>query len=466
MARDLTVDEIMAILPETPRRIADLTKGLTPAQLRASPEPGAWSVNDVMAHLRACHDVLGGNTLRILAEDRPVWKGMNPRAGSRRPTIRNGSSRPPSRCSRSSAPTCCAGVVLGTVGSTASDLMRDADVAMYQAKAHGKDKAEVYQAAMHGIVTRRYELGTEIANAIATRAFVLHYQPAIELETGAIVGAEALVRWNHPVRGLIGPGEFISLAESLGLINGLGSWILREACVTAASWPDRPDGQRPAISVNLAASQLLQPGLVDEVAALLAETGLAPDRLILEVTESALVDLAPARDALQRLRGLGVLLALDDFGTGYSALSYLADLPFHIVKIDQSFVAALGQGDRFDAIVEGIIGLCDALDLVTVAEGIEDASQLDRLRGLGCRIGQGYYFARPVRSAEFIALLAAPRPTSRPPEPVPGPARRRPARMKPVVATRRLTARGAARRGRRAGQASSSARNALSRSFQ
>jgi diguanylate cyclase len=300
-----------------------------------------------------------------------------------------------------------AGVVLGMAGSTPTDLMRDADVAMYQAKAHGKDQVEAYEAAMHGRVTQSYELGTELANAIDTAAFVLHYQPAINLTTGAVVGAEALVRWNHPVRGLIGPGEFIPLAESSGLINKLGSWILREACTTAAGWPDRADGRRPAISVNLAAAQLLRPGIVDEITAILADTGLAANKLILEVTESALVDLATARAALLRLRALGVLLALDDFGTGYSALSYLAELPFDIVKIDQSFVAAIGQGHRFDAMIESVIGLCDALELVTVAEGIEEKAQLDRLLELGCRVGQGFYFARPIRGVEFAALLTA-----------------------------------------------------------
>jgi diguanylate cyclase (GGDEF)-like protein len=308
-----------------------------------------------------------------------------------------------------------AGVAMGHAGSTAMDLMRDADIAMYRAKSNGKDQVEAYEATMHSQVVRSYELRTELAEAIETNAFVLHYQAAINLTSGAIVGAEALVRWDHPKRGLLGPHEFIPQAESSGLILALGRWIIREACGTAAGWPDRADGQRPAISVNLAASQLLQPGLVDEVAEILAETGLPANKLILEVTESALVDLEMARDALLRLHGLGVLLALDDFGTGYSALSYLAEMPFDIIKIDQSFVAAIGQSRRVDALLEGIVGLCDALELVTVAEGIEQRTQLDWLVGLGCRIGQGYLFARPVPAAEFRALLAAPRDPKRRP---------------------------------------------------
>jgi diguanylate cyclase len=300
-----------------------------------------------------------------------------------------------------------AGVAVGLSGSTATDLMRDADIAMYEAKSHGKDMVEIYEPAMRSQVIRRYELGTEMAEALETGAFVLHYQAAVNLASGAIVGAEALVRWNHPKRGLLGPHEFIPHAESSGLIHALGRWILHEACTAAAGWPDRLDGERPAISVNLAASQLLDPALIDDVARILAETGLAPQKLVLEVTESALVDIELARAALLRLRGLGVGLALDDFGTGYSALSYIAELPFDIIKIDKSFVATIGQGKRVDALLDGIIGLCDALELVTVAEGIEDQRQFDRLVGLGCRIGQGFLFARPVPTADFAAMLAA-----------------------------------------------------------
>jgi diguanylate cyclase len=302
-----------------------------------------------------------------------------------------------------------AGVAIGAEGATATDLMRDADVAMYQAKAHGKDHAEAFEVGMHDEVVRGYQLRTELEAAVECDEFILHYQPIIDLASGRIVGAEALLRWNHPTRGLVGPAEFMPLAESSGLIVPLGRWILREACSTAAGWPLRADGRRPTISVNLAASQLLEPGLVDDVARILAETGLAARWLTLEVTESALVDLEPARDALRRLRDLGVQLALDDFGTGYSALSYLAELPFDLVKIDQSFVANIGNGERVDSLLAGIIGLCDALELTTVAEGIEESAQLRRLTAMGCRIGQGYLFARPVPSAELDALLAEPR---------------------------------------------------------
>ena len=346
---------------------------------------------------------LGGDEFAILVEDCPNPSAARVVAERALTTLR----APVGLSARQLLVHASAGVAMGRQGSSAMELMRDADVAMYQAKSHGKDQVEAYEAAMHSQVVRGYELRTELADAIEASAFVLHYQPVINLESGAIVGAEALVRWNHPERGLIGPGEFIPQAESSGLIHSLGRWILREACATAAGWPARADGQRPAISVNLAATQLLQPGLVDDVVEILADTGLSPNRLILEVTESALVDLDLARAALVRLRDLGLRLALDDFGTGYSALSYLAELPFHIVKIDQSFIAGIGQGQRVDALLEGILGLCDALELVTVAEGVEQATQLERLRALGCRMGQGYLFARPMPAAELAAMLVA-----------------------------------------------------------
>ncbi|HEY0444746.1 MAG TPA: EAL domain-containing protein, partial [Candidatus Limnocylindrales bacterium] len=300
-----------------------------------------------------------------------------------------------------------AGIALGRAGATGMDLMRDADVAMYQAKARGKDQVEQHEPAMHDAIVRGFELRTELAAAIEAEAFVVEFQPVIELETGIIVGAEALVRWQHPERGMIPPGEFISIAESSGLIHPLGRWILRHACAVAASWPALPDGRDLLLSVNLAPTQLLLPRLVDDVADTLAETGLPPARLVLEVTESALTDLGAAREALGRLHQLGTRLALDDFGTGYSALNYLADLPFDVVKIDRSFTANLGDTPRLTALLDGILRLCGSLDLRTVAEGIETESQLAQLKRLGCRYGQGFLFARPMPEPAFVALLAS-----------------------------------------------------------
>ncbi len=215
----------------------------------------------------------------------------------------------------------------------------------------------------------------------------------------------SISRWNHPDRGLLGPMQFIPLAESTGLIHPLGRWILREACAVATTWPNRLDGERPAISVNMSASQLAHPGIVDDVSSILAETGLFPGKLCIEVTESALLDIEPARAALERLHGLGVYLAVDDFGTGYSALNYLAELPFDTIKVDQSFVGAIGNGRKVDALLGGILSLGDSLELMTVAEGIETEAQLAHLRALGCRLGQGFLFARPMTSAASQSLL-------------------------------------------------------------
>ena len=300
-----------------------------------------------------------------------------------------------------------AGLAMGRHNSSSITLMRDADVALYEAKVKGKDHVEDFTPRMLDNAVRAYALRTELSTALETGSFVLHYQPEVDLRTGDIVGAEALVRWNHPERGLVSPLEFIPEAEASGLIHPLGRWILREACATAAAWPRGPLGQRRGVSVNLSASQLLQPGLAREVARTLAETGLPARDLCLEVTESALVDVEPARAALIGLHRLGVSLALDDFGSGYSALNLLAELPFDIVKIDQSFMHGLGQGGRMDALLRGLIALCKSLDLTILAEGIEQEAQLAELRSMECPMGQGYLFGRPVPGAAFEALLIA-----------------------------------------------------------
>ena len=300
-----------------------------------------------------------------------------------------------------------AGVAIGQHNSTGINLMRDADIALYEAKVKGKDHVEDFTPSMLGNAVRAYALRTELSTALETNSFVLHYQPEVDLSTGDIIGAEALVRWNHPERGLVSPLEFIPEAEVSGLIHPLGRWILREACATAAAWPRGQMGRRPGVSVNLSASQLLEPGIVREVARTLAETGLPARDLCLEVTEGALLDIVPARAALLGLHDLGVSLALDDFGTGYSALNLLAELPFDIVKIDQSFMHGLGQGGRMDALLRGIIALCKSLSLATLAEGVEHKSQLSELRRMGCQTGQGYLFGRPTPSAALEGLLMA-----------------------------------------------------------
>jgi diguanylate cyclase (GGDEF)-like protein len=300
-----------------------------------------------------------------------------------------------------------AGVAIGRVGATPMELMSDADIAMYRAKAHGKDKAEAHESEAHNQVVRGYELRTELADAIHSGQFFLLFQPAISTVTEELVGAEALVRWRHPSRGVLTPAEFIPHAESSGLINELGRWILREACAAAADWPARTDGTRPVLSVNLSADQLHHPEFVEEVRRILSETGLPASRLVLEVTESALVDFQAATETLHALRARGIRLALDDFGTGYSALSYLAKLPFDVVKIDRGFIGSLGQDRRVEALLGGIVGLCRGLELRLCAEGIETDAQLEVVRRHGIEVAQGYLIAEPLTSASFAALIDA-----------------------------------------------------------
>ncbi len=234
----------------------------------------------------------------------------------------------------------------------------------------------------------------------------------VKLATGVIVVGEALVRWDHPERGLLLPEEFIGIVESSGLIHELGRWILREACLAAVRWPAGADGRSRSLGVNVSPAQLLEPGFADVVAGILKESGLDPKHLTFEVTESALLDLEAATAALQRISNLGVKLALDDFGIGYSALSYLADLPFDIVKVDQSFVSGMEDSERVEAMLGGILALCRSLDLLAVAEGVETEAQLARLRRLGCPEGQGFLFAHPMPLAAFEALLTSAGPRS------------------------------------------------------
>jgi EAL domain-containing protein (putative c-di-GMP-specific phosphodiesterase class I)/GGDEF domain-containing protein len=242
----------------------------------------------------------------------------------------------------------------------------------------------------------------ELARAIAARELVLHYQPTVELATGHVVGAEALVRWNHPQRGLLGPGAFVALAEESGLVGGLGRWALEQACGDAMDWP-----AHLRIAVNVSGHQLPRPGLVGDVATALEGSQLDPARLVLEVTETVLLHDAPTvLSRLEEVKGLGIRLAVDDFGTGYSSLDYLRRYPFDIIKIDKSFVDELTGGDDEPPLARAVVRLGTTIGLVTVAEGIERAEQADRLRALGCPLGQGTLFSEPLPAADFAELVA------------------------------------------------------------
>ena len=302
------------------------------------------------------------------------------------------------------------GIVFSSENIDASDLIRNADLAMYQAKGQGKGRFEIFEQGMHDAVLERLALKSDLRRAVEQDEFVPHYQAVIELSTGKVVGAEALARWEHPERGLLQPSSFIELAEETGLIVPLGRNILRRACTDATRW-GTTFGDTPKLSVNLSARQLQHESIVEDVAEILASTGLDPACLTLEITESVLIsDPDAAARVLSRLKELGVTLALDDFGTGYSSLSYLGRFPVDVLKIDRSFVAGMaGTAATADAdapgteaaLLEAIVGLGRMLNLSVVAEGIERPDQLARLDELGCGLGQGFLFAKPVPDAEF-----------------------------------------------------------------
>jgi EAL domain-containing protein (putative c-di-GMP-specific phosphodiesterase class I) len=246
----------------------------------------------------------------------------------------------------------------------------------------------------------------------------VHYQPIVDLRTGQVIGLEALVRWQHPTRGLLAPGSFVPLAEETGHLVGIGAWVLRHACQRARGWQASIAGyEHLGISVNLSAIQLSQPHLAAEVARVLAETGLQPRHLTLELTESLLIaETDTTAITLAELAGLGVRLSIDDFGTGYSSLSYLRRLPVHALKIDKAFVDEVASSGDAAALARAIIDLAATFGLDTVAEGIEHADQLERLRDLGCQFGQGFHLARPLDEDGLVALLQAGRGhTVRPP---------------------------------------------------
>ena len=292
-----------------------------------------------------------------------------------------------------------------TGGHDAEELMVRADLAMYQAKKQGKDRFEVFQPAMQDEFQAALRMEADLRRAIVRHEFQLRYQPIVHLRTKEITGLEALVRWEHPERGTIPPLDFIPLAEETGMIVPIGEWVLREACRQAARWNERRD--RPlTVSVNLSAIQLDQGNLPALVSSVLADTGLAAKLLVIELTESLLVDHRPSTlRQLEEVKMLGVRLAIDDFGTGYSSLAYLRRFPVDIIKIDKSFVDDVGDEPAAAALTHGIIQLGQALNLSTIAEGIEDAEQLSELAGGNCELGQGYYFAEPLSEHAMSELL-------------------------------------------------------------
>ncbi|HEY5196966.1 MAG TPA: EAL domain-containing protein [Solirubrobacteraceae bacterium] len=300
----------------------------------------------------------------------------------------------------------------GPEEETVEALLRNADVAMYFAKSHGKHGFEVFEQRMHDEIVRRLELKDDLHRGIELEQFAVHYQPIVDISTGHIHGLEALIRWHHPEHGLISPLDFVPLAEETGMIRTIGDWVLRTATHAARGWQnDRgPTGERLTIGVNLSARELHEPGLVGCVHAALGGSGLRPVDLTLEITESVLMhDTKAAIIRLNELKELGVRLAIDDFGTGYSSLSYLKDLPVDIVKIAKPFVDDIADSPQEAALAGAIVTLSETLNLKTVAEGIEYPAQLRALQRLGCDYGQGYLFAKAIPETETGVLLGGDR---------------------------------------------------------
>jgi predicted signal transduction protein with EAL and GGDEF domain len=291
--------------------------------------------------------------------------------------------------------------IFPTDAGGAADLIKNADMALYRAKSEGRGLARFYEAAMDEALRQRRQLEADLRLAIEKEELNVHYQPLAQLETGTVIGFEALLRWNHPELGAIGPDVFIRLAEESGLIIRLGEWVLREACAEAARW-----NPPLKLSVNLSPLQFTQDDLVGSVRRVLDETGLDPARLDLEITEGLLIkDAGGALATLERLKALGVEISMDDFGTGYSSLSYFRMFPFDKVKIDRSFIRDMVESPQARAIVRSVIGLSHGLGMPVVAEGVETAEQLALLRGKGCDQVQGYLISRPNPIGHFERVV-------------------------------------------------------------
>ncbi len=293
-------------------------------------------------------------------------------------------------------------------GRDADDLLKHADLALYRAKAEGRATYRFFEPAMNAQMQARRSLEIDLRRALALKQFDLAFQPQIQLETGRVVGFEALLRWTHPERGPVSPAQFIPLAEEIGLIVGIGEWALRTACHAAAGW-----AQPASIAVNLSPVQFRGGRLVETVTHVLAQTGLDPARLELEITEGALLENTDAvLGVLNSLRALGARISMDDFGTGYSSLSYLQKFPFDKIKIDQSFVRGMEGNAECGAIVRAIARLGASLGMRTTAEGVETATQLAAIRAEGCTEVQGYLTGRPMPAAQAAALLSEPTATA------------------------------------------------------
>jgi EAL domain-containing protein (putative c-di-GMP-specific phosphodiesterase class I) len=290
-------------------------------------------------------------------------------------------------------------------GADARTLLKHADIAMYRAKATGKNNYQFYSATMNTHTVDRLALETRLRRAIERNEFVVHYQPKIDIETGVVAGAEALVRWMHPERGLLYPGAFIELAEEAGLIGAIGLQVIDRTCAGIRRF-DEAGVHFGRVAINLSARQFSETALLNDVARIVATHHVTPSRLEFEITESMVMNnREEAIGLMDRMRELGYTLSIDDFGTGYSSLAYLKRFPVDSVKVDKSFINDIPHDANDSAIVQAIIVMAHTLGLKVTAEGVETATQLDILRGFGCDEYQGYYYSKAVPEVEFIALL-------------------------------------------------------------
>jgi diguanylate cyclase (GGDEF)-like protein len=289
-----------------------------------------------------------------------------------------------------------------TDGTDANELLKNADMALYGAKADGRGVYRFFEPNMDARMKERRALELALRMAFENGEFELYYQPMLNLEKGEVRCCEALLRWHHPERGMVSPVEFIPVAEEIGLIVPLGEWVIRQACADAAQWPDDI-----CVAVNLSPTQLLSKGLLPAVLGALASSRLQADRLELEITEAVLMQNSELTiRVLHQLRSLGIRISMDDFGTGYSSLSYLRSFPFDKIKIDRCFIKGLGESSESDAIVQAVTGLADCLSMTTTAEGVETRQQLDLVRKLGCTDVQGFFYSPPVPLRELTKVLA------------------------------------------------------------
>ncbi|HSL59232.1 MAG TPA: EAL domain-containing protein [Acidimicrobiales bacterium] len=299
-------------------------------------------------------------------------------------------------------------VVIDHEAGSPAELLRQADSAMYRAKERGRSRVEAFDTGMQERALERLQLETQLHRGLEARELEVHFQPQYRVSTGAVSGVEALVRWRHPERGLLFPGQFLREAEESGLIVPLGRWVLDEACRAAAGWPTSGAAPPPSVWVNLCGRELAARSVVEHVAEVLERSGLAPSRLMLEVTEGALMDDPSTTSAtLRSMRDLGVGVAIDDFGTGYSSLAYLRDFPVDAIKLDRTFLTGIGDGVR-DPLVGVVAGLARSLDMLSVAEGVEDDAQLAAVTELGYDLVQGYLLARPAPEIDLTDTLVRP----------------------------------------------------------